>query len=51
LQRQRDTITDKLTTATDHVQLRALGAELTAAQAELDRAEELWLALAEAAEG
>jgi ABC transport system ATP-binding/permease protein len=50
LQRQRDKITDKLTATTDHVQLRVLGDELTAAQAELERAEELWLALAEAAE-
>jgi ABC transport system ATP-binding/permease protein len=50
LQRQRDKITEKLTVATDHVQMHALGVELATAQGQLDQAEELWLALAEAAE-
>ena len=50
LQQKRDTITDALTATQDHVELHRLGAELVAAQAALDEAEEIWLALAEEAE-
>ena len=50
LQRQRDKITEVLTGTHDHVELHRLGAELAAAQAALDDAEERWLALAEEAE-
>jgi ABC transport system ATP-binding/permease protein len=50
LQRRRDKITEMLTEPQDHVQLTKLGAELAAAQTDLDQAEELWLTLAEAAE-
>jgi ATP-binding cassette subfamily F protein uup len=51
LQRQRDKITEALTATTDYVELTRLGRELTAAQDALREAEEVWLALAEHAEG
>jgi hypothetical protein len=50
LQRQRDKITEELTGARDHIEMNRLGAELAAAQAALDEAEERWLTLAEEAE-
>jgi hypothetical protein len=50
LQGQRDKITDELTGTQDHIELNRLGAELAAAQAALDEAEERWLTLAEEAE-
>ena len=50
LQRQRDKITDALTATADYVELTRLGRELSAAQAALGEAEEVWLALAEEAE-
>jgi ATP-binding cassette subfamily F protein uup len=46
LQRQRDKIAETLTGITDHVALNRIGAELAAAQATLNEAEETWLALA-----
>jgi hypothetical protein len=49
-QRQREKITGALAVAKDHVEMRRLGAELTATQAALRDAEETWLALAEEAE-
>ena len=49
-QRNRNRITETLTGTHDHQEMRRLGAELAAAQAELDSAEERWLALAEEAE-
>jgi hypothetical protein len=50
LQRQRDKIAETLTATDDHVEMNRLGAELAAAQAALNAAEETWLALAEDAE-
>ena len=50
LQRQRDKITEELTTAQDHIEMNRLGADLAAAQAVLDEAEDRWLTLAEEAE-
>jgi predicted nucleic acid-binding Zn-ribbon protein len=50
-QRQRDQLAETLTTVTDYVEMRRLGDELAAAQAELNDAEEAWLSLAEEAEG
>ena len=49
-QRQRDRITVALTATADHREITRLGDELATAQAELDRAEEHWLALAEGLE-
>jgi ATP-binding cassette subfamily F protein uup len=49
-QRERDKINEELTGAHDHIEMNRLGAELAAAQAALDEAEERWLALAEEAE-
>jgi ATP-binding cassette subfamily F protein uup len=46
LERRRDEVRDALTATADYVELTRLGRELTAAQAELDAAEEAWLALA-----
>ena len=51
LQRQRDNITEALTSTVDHQELNRLGNELATAQAALDQAEERWLSLAEGAEG
>jgi ATP-binding cassette subfamily F protein uup len=51
LQKERDRLTDSLAATPDHRRLVELGRELTRAQADLDRAEEEWLALAEEAEG
>ena len=50
LQRQRDKVTEELTAAQDHLEMNRFGAELAAAQAVLDEAEERWLTLAEEAE-
>jgi ATP-binding cassette subfamily F protein uup len=50
LGRQRDKLHDALVATADHTELTRLGAELRAVQAELDAAEEQWLALAEEAE-
>jgi ABC transport system ATP-binding/permease protein len=50
LQRQRDKITEELTAAQDHIEMNRLGADLAAAQAVLDEAEDRWLTLAEEAE-
>jgi ATP-binding cassette subfamily F protein uup len=49
-QRQRDRITDALTTTSDHQELTRLGGELAEAQRALDEVEERWLSLAEEAE-
>ena len=49
-QRQRDRVAEALTGAVDHREMTRLGSELAKAQAALDRAEEQWLTLAEAAE-
>jgi len=50
LGRQRDKLHEQLVATTDHVQMTTLGAELAEVQAQLDQAEEQWLALAEQAE-
>ncbi len=50
LQRERDKIAETLIGPHDHEEMRRLGAELAAAQAALNEAEETWLALAEQAE-
>ncbi len=50
LGRQRDRLHEQLVATTDHVQMTTLGAELAEVQAQLDQAEEEWLALAEQAE-
>ena len=42
-----DRLTTQLTGETDHAQLSVVGAELTAAQSELDSLESRWLELAE----
>ncbi len=47
LTRRRDDLHDALVATTDHVEMGRLGAELRTVQAELDGAEEHWLALAE----
>jgi ABC transport system ATP-binding/permease protein len=45
-ERERDRITEALTRSVDHVEMVRLGRELAAVQAELDQAEEDWLAVA-----
>ena len=47
---ERDRIMHSLTTAADYVEVTRLGSELAETQAELEKAEEAWLALAEDAE-
>jgi ATP-binding cassette subfamily F protein uup len=47
LERERDKITEALTVTLDHVEMKRLGAELTAAQTALDEAEDRWLTLVE----
>ena len=46
-QRQVDRLTGQLATVSDHTELTTLGADLTAAQAELDELESRWLELSE----
>ncbi len=50
LTRERDRVAEAFETTGDHRDLARLGEELAAAQADLDRAEERWLAVAEEAE-
>ena len=50
-QRRVDTLTEALTSLTDHADLAARGDELAVAQAELERLEAAWLELAELADG
>jgi ATP-binding cassette subfamily F protein uup len=47
---ERDRIMQSLTIAADYVEMTRLGSELAETQAELEKAEEVWLALAEEAE-
>jgi ATP-binding cassette subfamily F protein uup len=47
VQRRRDQLTERLHGTGDHRELAALGAELAAAQAELDELESRWLELAD----
>jgi ABC transport system ATP-binding/permease protein len=47
---ERDRILQSLTEAVDHMEMTRLGGVLAETQAELERAEELWLALAEETE-
>jgi ATP-binding cassette subfamily F protein uup len=49
-QRRRDQLTAELAGAADHLEMGRIGAALAGAQADLDDAEERWLALAEQAE-
>ncbi len=49
-QRRRDAIVDRLTDAAGYEEMGRIGTELAEAQAELDAAEEAWLALAERSE-
>jgi ATP-binding cassette subfamily F protein uup len=51
LTQERDGILETLTATVDHVEMARLGRELAASQAELEKAEDAWLALAEEAEG
>jgi ABC transport system ATP-binding/permease protein len=48
---RRDGLTAQLSAGTDHRELMVIGQQLTAAQAELDAAEEQWLTLAAEADG
>ena len=50
LARQRDRLAEEFAGASDHQELARIGADLAAAQALLDEAEEKWLELAEEAE-
>ncbi len=50
LTRERDRLAEAFETSADHRDLARIGADLTAAQARLNDAEEQWLALAEEAE-
>jgi hypothetical protein len=50
LERRRDQLTASLSGLADWTEADRIGAELTAAQAALDDAEERWLALAEESE-
>ena len=46
-ERRRDRLAEELASLTDHAELARVGAELAAAQAELDALEERWLELAD----
>ena len=50
LTRRRDALAEELAVASDHLELARVGTALSAAQAELEAAEEQWLRLAEEAE-
>ena len=50
LTRERDRLAEAFAATADHRELAPIGAELAAAEARLDEAEERWLALAEEAE-
>jgi ABC transport system ATP-binding/permease protein len=50
LERQREKILESLAATVEHTDLTRLGDDLAVVQAELDQAEDAWLALAEAAE-
>jgi hypothetical protein len=50
LTKRRDSIIESLTASADHREMTRLGTELAGAQAELEKAEDAWLMLAEGAE-